>query len=115
MNVKITKTESVTNRTMLAVEKLQRIIARWLTSDEQELVNRVNDTANKNADAGTLYILHTEYGFTKEQLIEFLNKFREKYGYLENNLSFGVEEIPEVKKLQDIGVDLTAFYEGETI
>ena len=114
MNVNITPTESITNRTMLAVDKLQRLVCRWLTGNEQELVNRANMQSAKNGDAATLYILHTDYGFTAEQLLEFYNKFKEKFGYIENNLQASVEDIPEVQKLCDIGVDLNSFYEEDT-
>lgn len=113
MKVSIPKNESITNRMMLAVDKLYRIVCRWLSSDEQQLVERAMEQSGKNADAGTLWILHTEYGFTAEQLIDFVKKFRAKYGYIENDLKASVEDIPEVRNLKDIGVDLTALYGGE--
>lgn len=113
MKVSIPKSESITNRMVLAVDKLYRIVCRWLTSDEQQLIERVMGQSGKNADAGTLWILHTEYGFTAEQLIEFINKFRAKYGYIENDLKASVEDVPEVQSLKDIGVDLDAIYEGD--
>lgn len=113
MNVKLpTATESITNRTMLAVDKLQKLSCRWLTSNEQELVNRANNQSSKNADAAILYFLHTEYGFTAEQLTEFFNKFNEKYGGMETNFQAAVEDIPEVKSLLDIGFDINKYYEG---
>ena len=113
MNVKITQTESITNRTMLAVDKLQKLVCRWLTGNEQELVDRANKQSNKNCDAAILYILYKDYAFTAEQLLEVYNKFKENYGYIENNLQASIEDIPEVSKLKDIGVDLTALYEGD--
>ena len=113
MNVKVPKTESVTNRTMQAVEKLNRISCRWLTSDEQMLCDRATAQSNKNADAGTLWILHTDYGFTKEQLIEFIRKFREDYSFLEHSLQEAIEDLPEVQELKNIGVDLDAIYEED--
>lgn len=111
MKVSIPKSESITNRTMLAVDKLQRLVSRWLTGDEQELVYRSIEQSSKNADAGTLWLLHTEYGFTTEQLIDFAKKFREKYGYAEHTMQASVEDLPEVQKLKDLGVDLDAIYE----
>jgi hypothetical protein len=113
MKVSIPKTESITNRMMLAVDKMNRISARWLTSDEQQLCNRAIEQSSKNADAGTLWILYTDYGFTAEQLIEFVKKYREKYMYLESNFQASIEDIPEVQSLKDIGVDLEAIYKGD--
>lgn len=113
MNVKVPKNESVTNRLMLAVEKMQRICARWLTADEQQLCDRASAQSNKNADAGTLWLLHTDYGFTKEQLIEFIRKFRENYSFLEHSLQEAIEDLPEVQNLKDIGVDLEAIYKED--
>lgn len=113
MKVTIPKSESITNRMMLAVDKLYRNACRFLTSDEQQLVDRAMAQSGKNADAGTLWLLHTEYGFTAEQLTEFVKKFRSKYGYIENDLKASVEDVPEVQSLKDIGVDLDAIYEGD--
>jgi hypothetical protein len=113
MKVSIPKNESITNRMMLAVDKLNRISCRWLTSDEQQLCDRATAQSSKNADAATLWILHTDYGFTPEQLIDFVKKFRENYMYLENNLQASIEDLPEVQSLKDIGVDLDAIYKGE--
>ena len=113
MKVSIPKTESITNRTMLAVDKMNRISSRWLTSDEQQLCNRAIEQSSKNADAGTLWILYTDYGFTKEQLIEFIKKFRDNYAYLEYNFQASVEDVPEVQSLKNIGVDLDAIYRGD--
>lgn len=110
MNVKINKNESVTNRTMLAVDMLNRISERWLTRDEKQLVDRAMVQSSKNADAGTLYLLYTDYGFTAEQLTEFVKKFRKKYAYIENDLAASVEAIPEVEELKAIGVDLETLY-----
>ena len=113
MKVSIPKSESITNRTMVAVDKLYRLVSRWCTSDEQQLINRVMEQSSKNLDAGFLWILHTEYGFTDEQLIEFIEKFRAKYGYMENDLKASVEDVPEIQRLKDIGVDLDAIYKGD--
>lgn len=113
MNVKTPKTDSINHRTLLAVEKLNRLSCRWLTSDEQMLCNRATAQSSKNADAGTLWILHTDYGFTPEQLIEFVKKFRENYMYLESNLKGSIEDIPEVQNLKNIGVDLDALFEED--
>lgn len=112
MNVKITKTESVTNRTLLAYEKLQRIVSRWMTSDEYNLINKSFDQQSKNNDATILYTLHTEFGFTGEQCVALFNKVNEKYGHYESDSSVMIEDIPEVDKLKNIGCDLTALYEG---
>lgn len=110
MNVTVTRTESITNRTALAVDKLQKLSDRWLTGDERQLVEKATAQSSKNADAGTLYLLYTDYGFTAEQLTEFVTKFREKYAYIENDLTASVEDIDEVEKLKDIGVDLDTLY-----
>lgn len=114
MNVRTTKTESVANRSLLAYEKLTRLMSRWMTGDEYNLLQKSEDQQNKNIDAATLYLLHTEYGFTGEQCVEFYNKFKEKYGHLgnPNDLSIMIEDIPEVDKLKNIGCDLTALNGG---
>lgn len=113
MNAKITKTESITHRTMLAVEKMNRISARWLTENEQYLTNRAVTQSAKNQDAAILYLLHTEHGFTGEQLREFFNKFREKYGFMETDFNSAVEDIPEVQHVRNLGFDLNDFYGEE--
>lgn len=110
MNVKITKTESLTNRTAIAVDKLNKLSDRWLTGDEKQLVDKATAQSSKNADAGTLYLLYTDYGFTAEQLTEFVKKFREKYSYIENDLETSVKDIPEVEALREIGIDLDGLY-----
>lgn len=110
MNVKTTKTESITNRTMLAVEKMNRLSARWLTENEQYLTNRAVTQSAKNEDAAILYLLHTDYGFTGEQLREFYNKFRDKYGFMETDFNSAVVDIPEVQSVRDLGFDLNDFY-----
>lgn len=110
MNVKITKTESLTNRTAIAVDKLNKLSDRWLTGDEKQLVDKATAQSSKNADAGTLYLLYTDYGFTAEQLTEFVKKFREKYSYIENDLEASVKDIPEVEALREIGIDLDGLY-----
>lgn len=110
MNVRVTKTESITNRTMLAVDKLQKLSDRWLTGDERQLVDRAMAQSGKNADAGFLCLLYDDYGFTVEQLTEFITKFREKYAYIENDLSASVEELSEVERLRELGIDLDEIY-----
>lgn len=112
MNVHVTKTESVTNRTMLAYDKLNKIADRWLTRDEKQLVDRATAQSSKNADAGILYLLYTDYNFTPEQLIELIGKFREQYSYIENDLEASIKDIPVVEELKNIGVDLDEIYEG---
>jgi len=112
MNVNVTQSESINNRTLLALEKVQRISSRWLTANEQMLIDRCNMQSCKNTDASVLYLLHTEYGFTAEQLLEFYNKHKEKYAHL-GAYEYSISDIEEVKKLKDIGVDLTAIYEEE--
>ena len=113
MNAKITPTESISNRTLLALEKVQRISARWLTSNEQALIDRCNMQSSKNTDASILYMLYTDYGFTAEQLLEFYNKHKENYAHL-SAYDFSISDIAEVEKLKNIGVDLTALYEGDS-
>ena len=111
MNV-ITKTKSVVNRTQLAIDKLQKLACRWLTSDELNLVMKSNRQSGINQDAAIFHILHTEFGFTAEQLISVFNKYQEKYAMIERNFDVSIADIPEVELLKDIGVDLTALYEG---
>lgn len=112
MNVKISKTESITNRTMLAVDKLNRLSERWLTRDEKQLVDKAVLQSGKNADAAILYMLYTDYGFTAEQLTQLITDFRKKYAYIEGDFTATVEEIPELEALKAIGVDLDKLYEG---
>lgn len=111
MNV-ITKKESVVNRTQLAMDKLQRLACRWLTSDELELVQKGNKQTGLNQDSAILYILHKHFGFTAEQLKEFYNKYTTDYAYMEYNFEYAINDIPEVQLLKDINVDLHEMYKG---
>ena len=111
MKVSIPKNESKTNRLMLAVDKMQRLCSRWLTNDEQQLCIKAIELNGTNADAATLWLLHTDFGFTKDQLLEFIRKYCENYKHLDNSIQTSIEYIPEIQKLKDIGVDLVTFYE----
>lgn len=108
----VTVKESVNNRTLLALDKVQRISSRWLTANERELIDRCNTQSTKNTDASILYLLYRDYGFTAEQLLEFYNKHKTEYAHL-SAYDYAISDISEVQKLKDIGVDLTAIYEGD--
>lgn len=111
MNV-VTKTDSTISRTQLAMDKLQKLACRWLTSNELDLVMRSNRQSGKNQDAAIFYILHEEFDFTAEQIIELFHKYQEKYAMMERNFDVSIADIAEVELLKDIGVDLDAMYEG---
>lgn len=108
----VTVKDSVNNRTLLALDKMQKLASRWLTTNEQMLIDRCNMQSSKNTDASILYMLYTDYGFTAEQLLEFYNNHKERYAHLDA-YAFSIADIEEVTKLKNIGVDLTALYEGE--
>lgn len=105
----VTVKESVNNRTLLALEKIERISARWLTSNERELIDRCNTQTSKNTDASILYLLYRDYGFSAEMLLEFYNKHKTEYAHL-SAYDYAVSDISEVRKLEDIGVNLTEIY-----
>lgn len=111
MNAKITKEDSVKNRMRTAVDKVNRLIARWLTSNEQQLIERSHEICCKNQDAAILYILYKHFGFSPEQLKEYFDHYNEEYAYIEGDLDTSVTELPIVKELKDIGVDLDKWYE----
>lgn len=111
MNAKITKEDSITNRMLVAVDKLQRISARWLTSNEQQLIERSREICCKNQDAAILYTLHKYFGFTPEQLKEFFNHYTEDYAYIEGNMEASVTEHEVVTELKNIGLDINVLYE----
>lgn len=111
MNAKITKEDSVTNRMMVAVDKLNRIAARWLTSNEQQLIDRSREICCKNQDAAILYTLHKYFEFTPEQLKEFFTHYTEDYSYIEGNMEASVSELAVVTELKNIGVDINVLYE----
>ena len=113
MNAKTTTaSDSVNNRTLLALEKVQRISARWLTANEQQLIDRCNTQSTKNTDASVLWLLYRDYGFTAEQCLEFLNRHKEEYAHL-SAYDYALTDIGEVRKLLEVGVDLTAIYEED--
>lgn len=111
MNVNITKEDSIANRMAVAVDKLNRIGARWLTSNEQQLIERSREICCKNQDAAILYTLHKHFGFTPEQLKEFFNHYTEDYAYIEGNMEASVTELDIIKDLKGIGLDIDALYE----
>lgn len=113
MNVRTMKANSVTKRTALAVDKLQKAADRWLTADERQLIERAMEQSGKNTDAGFLALLYSDYGFSPQMLIEFIGKFRAKYAYMENDLNAAVEDIAAVGELKELGVDLEAIYGGD--
>ena len=115
MKVKTTTaSESINNRTLLALEKAMRLSSRWLTENERELIDRCNLQTSKNTDASILYLLFRDYGFTAEQCLEFYNKHKTEYAHL-SAYDYALEDIPEVRTLKDNGIDLTALYEGVTV
>lgn len=107
----VTVSESVNNRTLLALDKLQKLVSRWLTANEQSLIDRCNVQSCKNTDASVLYLLYSEYGFSAEQLTAFLARHKELYAHL-SGYDYSIADIEEVNKLKDIGIDLDAIYEG---
>ena len=109
MNVSVTK--STTNRTQLAMDKLQRLACRWLTSNELDLVMRSNRQSSKNQDATMFYMLHKEFGLTAEQIKAFFDKYYKSYAMIDRNFDVSISDLPEVELLKDIGVDLDALYE----
>ena len=111
MNAKITKEDSIANRMAVAVDKLNRIGARWLTSNEQQLIERSREICCKNQDAAILYTLHKYFGFTPEQLKEFFNHYAEDYAYIEGNMEASVTEHEVVGELKNIGLDINELYE----
>ena len=112
MNVKIPNSAtSITNRTQLALDKLQRIASRWLTNDELNLVTRSNRQSSINCDAALFHVLYKEFGVTPQQIIEIFNKYQSIYAMIDYSFTASVEDIPEVELLKDVGVDLYAMYE----
>lgn len=105
----VTVKSSVNNRTLLALEKLQRITDRWLTADEQRLINRCNKQANRNADASFFYMLYRDYGFTAEKLLELYNNHKAEYGEIDS-AECALTDLPCVQKLKDIKFDITELY-----
>ena len=103
---------SSNDRTLVAMEKLQRITARWLTANEQELILRANEKSNKNADAAILWTLYRDFGFTAEQLLQFYNTIKTEYASL-GTYDMATADLPIVSSLCALGVDLTALYEEE--
>lgn len=104
-------TKSTTNRTQLAMDKLQKLACRWLTNDELMLVLESNKQSGKNQDAAIFHILHSEFGFTAEQLKQVFKKYQEKYCMIDRNFDAAIANIEEVELLKDIGVDIDAMYE----
>ena len=115
MKVKTTTaSESINNRTLLALEKAMRLSSRWLTENERELIDRCNLQTSKNTDASILYLLFRDYGFTAEQCLEFYTKHKEEYAHL-SAYDYALADIHEVRILKENGIDLTALYEGVTV
>lgn len=98
-----TKEQTTLSKTLV---RMQNFMAKFVTSEERNLLSTALNYNSKNCDVATLYILMTKFGFTVAQLNQFWDEYVAHFGYMGESREFLLSDIPEAEELRAAGFNI---------